>query len=142
MRQVWEFLGKSLGKADLSVICVFFICAIAIFYYIIKFHFSITRIIVNLVILFFGFIFAWQQPFLVEKMHVLEYGFLGWLSIRDLSKNKVLIKSILFAILFVLFITTLDEGFQKLLPYRVGELRDVITNVISGIFGVIVFLAR
>lgn len=144
MQQVWEFLEKIFGKPNLTAgaISLSFLIAILILSYIIKIHFSLWRIFVNLGIMGLGFIFAWRQPYFVEKMHVLEYGFLGWLSTRDLNKSRGLIKVILLAILFVFLISALDEGFQKLLPYRVGDVRDVITNVISGSFGVILFLIK
>jgi VanZ family protein len=97
-----------------------------------------------IVILITSFLFGWQQPYFVEKMHVLEYGLLGWLAARDLRRNprSNIVLTILFSILFVLLIGSLDEGFQRLLPYRVGEIRDVITNVVSGSFGVILFLIK
>lgn len=137
MARIW-------GWDTLKIICLFLfiISAIAVFYRIIKSHFSIGLILTNLVILVSGFIFAWQQPYLVEKMHVLEYGLLGWLSLKDTSKHNTLKRAVFLAILFVLFIGSLDEWFQKLLPYRVGEMRDVYTNLISGILGIILYLAR
>lgn len=96
--------------------------------------------LLNLVILSLAFIFAWWQPFFPEKAHTLEYGFLGWFAARDLSKDKNLVTFIPQAIFFVLLVGASDEIFQWFLPYRVGEVRDVVTNIIGGIFGISLFL--
>src|SRR4030042_6287730 len=93
----------------------------------------------GLYIIISAFIFAWRQPFFTERIHILEYGLLGWLAMRDSSRNKTALKTILFTILFVFLVSSIDELFQKLLPYRVGEIRDAITNIISGVIGLLLF---
>lgn len=146
MRQVWEFLGKVIGDSNLRLLCILvsLLLGATILLYIIKYHFNIARLIANIIILTSGFLFAWRQPYFVEKMHVLEYGFLGWLAMRDLRRFPRIntAKRTLFSMLFVLIIGSLDEGFQKLLPYRVGEIRDVVTNLVSGTFGIILYLIK
>lgn len=84
--------------------------------------------------------FAYWQPYVTEKIHILEYGFLGWLAVRDLNRNKAYVKSAILAIFYIFLIGALDEAFQKCLPYRVGEIRDVVTNIISGLLGIMLFL--
>lgn len=141
MRQVWEFLGKAFGQNNVKIFCIllFLATAILIITHIIRFHFSTLRIIVNLTVIIFAFIFAWRQPFFTERMHILEYGLLGWIAVRDFSKSKPPLEAVLFTILFVFLVGSIDEFFQKLLPYRVDEIRDVITNIISGALGIILF---
>ena len=73
----------------------------------------------------------------LKKVHVLEYGILGYLAFRDLSKrNKKIFKDILLAFSFISLIGIMDETFQGFLPYRVREIRDVATNVVSGLLGI------
>lgn len=141
MRQVWEFLGKAFGQNNVEIFCIllFLSAAILITAHIIRFHFGALRIIVVLAVIIFAFIFAWRQPFFSERIHILEYGLLGWLAMRDFSRNKATLKAILFTVLFVFLVSSIDELFQKLLPYRVGEIRDAITNIISGVIGIILF---
>ncbi|MFZ2357470.1 MAG: VanZ family protein [Candidatus Omnitrophota bacterium] len=141
MRQVWEFFGKVFGQDNVEIFCIllFLATAILILTRIIRFHFSILRSIVNLAVIIFAFIFAWRQPFFTERIHILEYGLLGWLAVRDFSRNKTPLKAVLFTMLFIFLVGSIDEFFQKLLPYRVGEIRDVITNIISGVLGIILF---
>lgn len=80
---------------------------------------------------------------MVEKMHVLEYGILAWLAMRDLTEGKRnLTKSGFLAFVFIFIVACLDEGFQKLLPWRVCDIRDVLTNAISGMLGISLFLLR
>ncbi len=140
MRQVWTIWKDVFGLKNLilfiSLLCL--LAILAILYKNIKSGFNIKRMLFVLAICIAGFIFAWRQPYLSEKAHVLEFALLGWLAMQDLSKeNRDLLKASLIALIFVIIIGCLEEGYQKLLPWRVGELRDIITDVISGMFGII-----
>lgn len=142
MRQVWEFMQKILGKgnANTFVIFLFLILTTIALIHIIKINLGIFRIAASLAVISLAFIFAWQQPYPSEKIHVLEYGLLGWLATRDLDKSKKAVATIFWAVLFVSIAGALDEAFQWILPYRTGEFRDVMTNIISGAFGILLFL--
>jgi len=144
IQQIWKFLGQILGKGNVETICIAInlIIGLLILCYIIKYRFNLLRFIAVSVILIAAYTFAWRQPYFVEKIHVLEYGLLGWLATKDLRRfSKInILQAALFSLLFALFIGSLDEGFQRLLPYRVGEMRDVLTNIISGSFGIVLFL--
>lgn len=143
MQQVWQFLTRVLGKHALYLLCgnLYLFLAVIICLRLFKSRLHFLRVIASIIILALSFLFAWRQPFFVEKMHVAEYGFLGWLVMEDLRRRHTigLAKAMLFSILFILLVGSIDEGFQKLLPYRVGEIRDVITNVISGLSGIVLF---
>ena len=143
IQQVWKFLGEAAGEGNVKRGGIFLFCTLSFFILrrIVKFHFSAARLIVNVIILFVAFAFAWSKPIFVEKMHVIEYGILGWLVTRDFSKDRAAFKSIVASLIFILIIGSLDEFFQKILPYRVGEVRDVVINIISGAFGVILYLS-
>lgn len=143
-QQLWKFLIKIIGQNNSSTVLIlsFGLPAILSLGYIIRFHFSKMRIIFNLAIWILAFIFSWSQPYFVEKLHVLEYGFLGWLAVRDLTKNKISLKPVFLASLFILLIGGADELFQRFLPYRVCDIRDVKTNFLSGVLGIILFLGR
>jgi len=85
-----------------------------------------------------AYLFAMWQPYFTEKTHVLTYGLLGYLAAGDLvsARRKRQLKNIILAAAFVSLTSALDEIFQRILPYRVGEVRDFITNIISGSFGI------
>jgi len=56
---------------------------------------------------------------------------------QDLTgQKKTLLKSALLAFVFVAIIGSLEEGYQKFLPWRVCELRDIITDSLSGMLGI------
>jgi hypothetical protein len=141
-RQLWEFIQKLVGKGNAQIAGLTFLAGFAVFALTLKSRFNILKFLIKLVIIALAFFFAWRQPFFTEKFHVMEYGLLGWLSSRDLNKNKVSLKNIILALLFGSLVGVLDEGFQKLLPYRVCEVRDMLTNVVSVAFGVVLCLTR
>ena len=63
----------------------------------------------------------------VERFHFVEYGLLTWLCYRawlPAGDRSTLIAPVLAALL----VGTLDEWVQWLIPYRVGEARDVLLN--------------
>ncbi|MDD2689349.1 MAG: VanZ family protein [Candidatus Omnitrophica bacterium] len=144
MNQVWVFLEKVAGSDNLVIACasLFAIFSIFVLAHAIKSKRGFLMILLNLTILSLVFVFAWQQPPFDERMHVLEYGFLGWLTCCDLNKYKSSLVRILLAFLFVLLIGASDEAFQVFLPYRTGDIKDVIVNAVSGAFGITLFLVR
>lgn len=106
-----------------------------------KIHLSLFRFCLISFIFILGYLFSRWQPYFSEKTHVLTYGLLGYLAVRDLTdtKTKLRFENIALAVLFVSLISALDETFQCILPYRVAEARDFITNIISAILGISLF---
>jgi len=141
---VWKFIEKLIGKSNTQMLAIVFLSCLAVFVLacLIKSRLGVFRFFISLVIIFAALIFSWQQPYFTEKFHVALYGCLGWLATRDLNKNRILLKNVLLAFLFASLIGILDEGFQKLLPYRVFEIRDMLTNITSVAFGIILFLNK
>jgi len=145
MQQVWFAWRGMFGANFLLLAFAIFSLAIisAILYRSIKSHAGMKRLISIVAFCAGGFIFAWRQPYFSEKAHVLEFGLIGWLAMRDLAKTeRRSLKGILFASIFAAIIGYLGEGIQKFLPWRVFEIRDIITNVLSGILGVILFILK
>lgn len=142
MQEVWTAWKAIIGINTLTLIFIF-LCLWVFFAALhknIRKGINIKKITLVCAICASGFVFAWKQPYMAEKAHILEYGVLAWLSIRDLSKsNRPLIKCVLYAFIFSLIISSLDEGFQKLLPWRIFEIRDIATNLISSVLGIALF---
>jgi VanZ like protein len=63
----------------------------------------------------------------VERFHFVEYGFLTLLFYRVWSE-RANVTSVVYPLLAGMMIGTFDEGFQWLVPARVGELRDVLLD--------------
>ena len=72
-----------------------------------------------------------------EKIHFLEYGFLGFLLCKTLSYHIKDKTAYLVAVVIVYLIGMTDETLQWALPNRVGEYRDIWINVVSGALAVL-----
>ena len=143
MQDVWTIWRTTFGIRLLNFLLIFLCLAAvsAILYKNIKSGFNIKKSVLISAICIWGFIFAWRQPYFPEKAHVLEFALLGWLAMKDLTKQTSRIsKKVFIAFLFVAIIGCLEEGFQKILPWRVCEARDIITDILSGILGIFLFL--
>ena len=145
MQQVWAFAKRTFGK---DLLPLFFIAlSLGIAYLVLRnasrSKSGIYKLFLNGALCILGFIFAWGQPYVTEKVHILEYGLLAWLAMRDFwRQDRNVLKTSLYAFILVLITSCLDEGFQKLQPWRVFEVRDIITNLVSGILGISVFIAQ
>lgn len=140
MRQVRAFFIEALGENAIRVgfFALFFLVAALYIRYIIYKRLPLYRIALSFGLFILAYLLVLWQPFFAEKLHVLEYGVLGYLALRDLSRTgKKALWNAVCAAGFVLLISCLDEGFQYFLPYRVGEARDVATNVVSGFLGLL-----
>ena len=69
----------------------------------------------------------------VERIHFVEYAFLGLLISR--AVNVTNLQSIIFTGCLVTLIGAVDEIIQWFLPNRVGDLRDVFMNFVGGLSG-------
>lgn len=140
MLQVRNWLFSVLGSSvvvncfRLSFVLIF----VSTIIYALKVHLGIFKVLITFFIFVLGCLLAMWQPYFAEKTHVLTYGLLGYLSAKDLTQSKrtPALKSIILALSFVSLISASDEIFQRFLPYRVGEIRDFMTNVISGSLGI------
>ena len=84
-----------------------------------------------------------MQAYFSDKTHILSYGLLGLLSMRDMARpgGRFRLKGLLVAFGFVLLISSLDEIFQSFRPGRTGDIGDVLTNAVSGALGMCLFSA-
>ena len=145
MSQVFDFLEKNLGRQ--FIIGVFFVLFIGLFFIFFKEfkkykYFPISKFMFFLVVFAIGIIYAIRLEYMSEKLHLFYYGVLGWMSAGDgiefFYKRKKL-KTWILALLWVGLIGYLDELFQMVLPYRVYDIRDIYTNIFSGLWGISIF---
>ena len=143
MLQVRNFLFKAFG--GFIVVTAFKLIFVSIFILTIAYVFrkglNLQKICAISAVFSLGYLFAMWQPFFSEKTHVLTYGLLGYLTANDLldGGRSRRLKNLVSALLFVSLISALDEIFQGILPYRFCEVRDFLTNIISGILGISLF---
>jgi len=145
MLQVRNWLFKVFG--DFVVVTSFRLGFISIFIltliYAFRIRINLFKICAIVSIFVLGYLFSMWQQYFSEKTHVLTYGLLGYLATNDLvdTKSRLRFKYIALSIIFVSFISAADEIFQAFLPYRFCELKDFITNIISGALGTALFFA-
>ncbi len=139
MRRVVTFLYESLGRDRLSLLInLSLLLGVSLILYVLKRvnpNFSLKRSI-----WVFGVIFAGVLILLFiapeERIHLFEYGLLGFLCMRAIGGTSV--GSFLKAISVVLIVGVGDEIIQYVLPMRVGDIRDVLLNVVCGVPGTMV----
>ncbi len=119
---------------------IFVISALSFLIFIIRKSSNFIKIIAFITVLTIGIVLAWQIKIAIEKIHILEYGILGWFAGRDLIKTNKKIKGAILACIFCTIVGILDEIFQAILPYRVCEIRDVMLNTLGGAWGLVLYL--
>ncbi|HWP46773.1 MAG TPA: VanZ family protein [Candidatus Limnocylindrales bacterium] len=80
-----------------------------------------------------------QLPLPEERIHFLEYGVMGYLSLRALAHTFPPPSLYLWAVGLTFLLGWIDEGIQGLLPNRIYDIRDVFMNGLSGILGILVY---
>ncbi|OGW76097.1 MAG: hypothetical protein A2Z72_01915 [Omnitrophica bacterium RBG_13_46_9] len=143
MNQLNSFLTRTFGIKAVKFALLFTYFLLVVFYtlYISRKKLPISRIVISLFVFILAFFYLLWQPYIAEQLHIFEYGILGYLALKDLLLPcKRNLKSILFALFFVTLVGALDEGFQKILPYRTFDPRDIATNATSGFLGSIQYL--
>ena len=138
MRQVLELYISFLGRSGViwSIWAAFFVMAVVIFWLfkkqVLKFNCKGTLVFVA------GLVYAASFDIAEERVHLIKYGTLGFLFSRDMSpwysRNTPLI-----AVMFTLAVAAIDEIFQHFLPYRVGDIRDVMFGGIGGLWGSLIY---
>ena len=74
-----------------------------------------------------------------ERVHIIKFGLLGFLSAKDFKNaNHFVLKH---SAIFCFLVGAVDELFQSILPYRVGDIRDVLFDTVSGILGAIFYIS-
>ena len=141
-RQILDFLYTQIGQETTATLLgiSFAIIFLTINFQVIRLPIQTKRKIIFFILFATGLSLSWQLKIVAERIHVLEYGLLGYLASRDLLKRSISIKPILLVILVVASFALLDEGFQHILPNRFWDLRDIVFNLCGGILGTSLFL--
>jgi len=125
----FEFLANLIY----TVIAYFFI---AIFFWKIGLQsfLSFSIIVINLLVFSF---FVYTTEFPAEKIHLVEYAVLGFLFFRALALDLPAAGSFAAAFLLVVCAGLLDETIQHFTPGRVGDIFDVLMDVLGGVSGLV-----
>lgn len=141
MRQVLNFLRFSVGQIGINIIIwlIFLVGAIAVFRYLKKIQTERWKILLFLLVLLLAILYAAEMQIIEERIHLVKYALLGWFVAGDIIVSQKILKFIP-VILFCIAIAGVDEIFQIFIPWRVGDIRDVLFGGIGGGIGLILFL--
>lgn len=141
-KQLSDFIKANIGERGFLIVVgiIIVVTGLSVFIFIIKGRPKFIRILLFAMALIIGIVLTWRIKIPVEKIHILEYAALGWIAGRDLIKENKKIKGILLAYAICMAVGVVDELFQKLLPYRYCDLRDVLFNSLGSSWGVILYL--
>ncbi len=143
MRQLMDFTKLYTGEKGFIILIglISLIAGLTFLIWTLRAKPGLIRTLEIIAILAIGLSFAWQIKIVVERIHLLEYGVLGWFVSRDLIRGQSKkLKGIILACLFATVVGIIDEAFQAILPYRFFDLRDILFNSLGGIWGIVLYL--
>lgn len=88
--------------------------------------------------LVYAYLMKYHCRFPAERLHLIEYGLLAFLSYRAFRFDFSNAYSYGLALLFSSVFGCIDEGIQYVLPNRNFEVRDVLTNIFASALGLLV----
>ncbi|MFA4889848.1 MAG: VanZ family protein [Candidatus Omnitrophota bacterium] len=143
MRQVLNLILKLLEKSGLAIMLwvLFLLVGGVTVLYLYKFRPAIWRTFLSLGIFVAGLFYASQVKIIEERMHLLNFGLLGWLIIKDIIRFKKGIMGVSLSLLFCIFVATIEETFQLWIPDRVGQIHDVLLAVMGSVWGISLFFS-
>lgn len=132
-----------LDKKDILPV---FICAIfvvfgfVLLFYLVRLKIKISRIFFACFIFGLGLLYTFtMNEHISERIHIIYFGTIGFLFTKD-NFDELKLRTLLYTVLWALIIATLDEIFQMYLPYRVGDVRDLILGATGGLWGGIIYI--
>jgi len=142
MRQVLDFIRHIIGKGGIEVLLwvLFILLGALVLIYVLKRRLPKMRIYLLLIIFVLGFLYIGQIRIVAERFHLIKYGLLGWFVLRDTMTRRRLYAGIAFSLIFCLLVASIDELFQSFLPYRVGEIHDIVLAAFGSVWGIGIFL--
>ncbi|MBN1872325.1 MAG: VanZ family protein [Candidatus Omnitrophica bacterium] len=142
MNQTAKFIEKSWGKeGEEAILGMLFIVVfvLAVMARSGKGLFALQSVFF-FIFLFLGLVLAWRIKNPAERVHIIEYGILGWSAAHDFSGARCAGKGLLAACIMGLIVGFADELIQMALPYRVFDTRDIFFNGLGTLWGVAVFV--
>jgi hypothetical protein len=139
LRNILLNLGKR-DNLDIFIWIVFFIFGILLLIYLIKLKLNFFRLIIAIIVFGLGILYAFTiSKYISERIHLIYFGTIGFLFTKDNLEESNII-TIIYTIIWSMLIATFDEIFQLFLPYRVGDVRDIILGTLGGLWGGLAYL--
>ena len=139
IRYVFLVLDKK-DILPIFIMVIFSIFGFVLLFYLISLKINIVRIILACIIFGLGLLYTFTiNKYISERIHLIYFGIIGFLFAKD-NFEELESWTILYVMLWAMIIATLDEIFQLFLPYRVGDVRDVIFGVLGGLWGGVIYI--
>ena len=141
MRQLMEFGFSQIGRE--GVFLLTWLLFVLLGWLLLRVTKGVSRKSLTWLVLLFllGVLFAASLEIKQERVHLFLYGILGWLFSHDFKKNTKR-RPFLAAVIACLLTSMLSEFIQLLLPFRVGDLRDIAFDTSAGLWGALLFLIQ
>jgi len=85
----------------------------------------------------YGYLLAVFGTYPAERLHLIEYGLLGWMLFRALRLDLSGGRAYVVALVLTVLVGVGDESIQWILPQRFFEVKDVVLNAVSGVLGLL-----
>lgn len=132
-RWVGDLLGTMLSVLTLALLTLFFVYLIVFKKERQPWRYLLMVFVIASVAIIERFI---SYP--AEKVHLVEYGILGWMIYQAVRMSGGgVVAGYFWTMALVLIIGTADEIVQMYLPMRVFDFRDIVINFHSGILGAV-----
>lgn len=144
MRQVLNSILKIIGRPGVSIMLwvIFLTGLILAFLYFYRSRPTKGRILLFLVISAVWLFYASTMKITDERIHLINFGLLGWLFMRDIGKFKKGFKEIGLSLILCVLVAIIEETYQRWIPGRVSDIRDVLFAAIGSISGISLFLLK
>ena len=162
MRPALNYILKFLGKSGLAIALwvIFLIGGGFVSFCLYKSRPAIWRVFLFLGIFSAGLFYASQVKIVAERMHLINFGLLGWFCggsmvlkernsknsqedysryIYHISSFKKGVTGIIFSLFFCIFIATIEEFLQLWIPSRVGAIHDILLATLGSAWGISLF---
>ena len=143
MRQVLNFILKFLGRNELAVIfwALFLLGGGVASFCLYKSRPSLRRIFLFSGVFAVGLFYASQVKVVEERMHLINFGLLGWLIVKDIGRLEKGVMGIGTALLCCIFVAALEETLQLWIPDRMATIQDVLLGVVGSFWGISLFFS-
>ncbi len=142
VRTIQRFLEGFLGRTGFGSILTLLLVAAGVWFLLRvwrRLEGLVPRLIVAAAVIAYGYLFA-SLDVVVERVHFLEYGVLGYLGYRVLHHRRSDVTVFAASLLLCAVVGLGDEVIQWVLPRRVGEIRDVWINVAASLLGLVLLV--
>ena len=106
----------------------------ALIYFVYRFQLNAKSLCVSLLIFGAGLLYSSTLGIFQERLHLVEYGILG-LILFSANKGRGIGIAFFLTLTLGCVAASLDETLQWILPYRVGDFRDVLFDLIGVAWG-------